>query len=503
MNNIRKALSIIPLSIISFSILGCVSSSSSQSKGLALSSSVKSNSTLFSKNTNHIKKQALLLGISDYAGDNADLGGIERDVEKMGKLFKSWGFDVKVLYDKDSMNIINYLDSYATGLGSNDYFAFYYSGHGSHTADKNNDESDGEDETLVLSDGKDNTHLIDDILYAKFNAIKAKKMIFFDSCHSGTVFRKLNGKSQPKTMSPNDVKKTFSKGLSVSAKSDNISSDSEYIVFSSSQDHEESLATPTGSLFTNSLYEIFSDKNSYNESFEDIGKTLTKKVLTYAKKSDGTPHHPSISFSKSYSNSSTFKEFIETKSTEATVSPTMIKLPSSTTNSKDKDKTLQDTLDNLINSRQINKMSLNYNRTSYKSGESIKFSLDTKGERGYLTLFYIDSNEVTLLYPNPFVSSKKIQGNYTFPDDFSNGKFELEAYKSCNNCQEENTVIYTLLSSKPILDASAIKSRDGLNSFAKGSSESKIITRAVRIKTKKSISEPFKPQLNKYNFIVK
>ena len=504
MNKFKKTRFFLPLSLISFSLLGCLSTPNSQSKGLALSNNLNNSTTIFTKGNNHIKKQAIVVGVSDYAGESNDLGGIERDVEKMKTLFEKWGFNVKVLYDKDSMNIVSYLDKYAGQLRDNDYFAFYYSGHGSHIPDKNGDESDGEDETLVLSDGQENTHLIDDVLYAKFNAIKAKKMIFFDSCHSGTVFRALHGKFQSKTISPNSVQKTFSKGISsVMTKSDKMSSNSKYIAFSSSRDNEESLATPTGSLFTNSIYEIFSDNNAYHKSFEEIGKTLKNKVLTYAKESDDKEQHPSISFSKSYSSSNSFKDFMQTKSSQGTVPQTVIKLPSSTTKVQEKDKTLQNTLDNLINSGQIDKMSLNYNRTLYKSGESIKFSLDTKGEKGYLTLFYIDSNDVTLLYPNPYVRSKIIEGKYNFPDDFSNGKFELEAYKSCNNCQEEKTVIYALLSSKPILDASAITSKDGLNSFAKGSSESKVITRAVRIKTKKSINGPFKPQLNKYYFIVK
>ncbi len=498
---LNKAISLIIPSLLSFSILGCASGSNTQSKGLSLSNTEQENSSLFSKSTTKVKKQALLLGVSDYAGENADLGGIERDIEKMKNLFNTWGFEVTVLYDKESMDILSYLDKYANRLNKNDYFAFYYSGHGSHVADKNNDESDGEDETLVLSDGQSNTHLIDDILYAKFNAIKAKQMIFFDSCHSGTVFRNLKGTAQAKTISPIKVGKTFSKGLNISAKGDTMSADSQYIVFSSSQDTEESLATPSGSLFTNSIYEIFSNTNSYNEPFDKVGKELRKKVLAYAKASGGTPHHPSISFSKSYSTTTSLNDFISTKSTLTTPS-SEVKLPS-TPNQTQEERTLQDTMNSLINSGKITKMSLSYNKHSYKDGESIQFSLDTKGASGYLTIFYIDSNEVTLLYPNPFVSTRKIEGKYSFPNDLSNGKFDLEAYKSCANCQEEKTVIYTLLSSRPILDASAIKSSDGLKSFAKGSNESKVITRAVRIKTKSTTNETFSPQLNKYEFLVK
>jgi hypothetical protein len=148
-------------------------------------------------------------------------------------------------------------------------------------------------------------------------------------------------------------------------------------------------------------------------------------------------------------------------------------------------------------------MPLKYSKTTYNTGESVEFSLDTEGEKGYLTIFYVDGSDVTLLYPNPFVTSKELQGKYSFPNDLSGGKFELEAYKSCSDCQEERTTIYALLSSRPILDASAIRSRDGLTSFAKGSSQSHVMTRAVRIKASPKNGGGFTPQLNKYEFIVK
>jgi hypothetical protein len=275
-----------------------------------------------------------------------------------------------------------------------------------------------------------------------------------------------------------------------------MDSDSQYIVMSSSQDNEESLATPTGSLFTNSLSEIFSDKNANNMSLDSIKQLLTKKVVAYAHQTEGTPHHPNISFSKSYSGSSTLSDFVGKKSTPPTPAP-----PPSVVVTQSR--TLQDTLNTLINSCKMDKISLNYIKTVYNSGESVEFTLDTGGAKGYLTIFYVDSNDVTVLYPNPFVQSKELQGRYSFPKDLSGGKFELEAYKACGSCKEEKTTIYTLLSSKPISDIKKIQSKGGLTSFAKGSNESKMVTRAVRIKATPTSNSSFKPQLGKYEFIVR
>jgi hypothetical protein len=442
---------------------------------------------------------ALIVGISDYApATQNDLDGIDKDTNKMKRLFESWGFKVTTIYNSQSMQIVNYLDKYAKKLDKDDYFAFYYSGHGSFKSDESGDEEDSRDETLVLSDGDTNKHLLDDTLYSKFNNIKAKKIIFLDSCHSGTAFRALrDNRVKAKSISPEDVTETVyepnsMRGVSIiKTNKKDILSGSDYIVFSAAQDNEESLATPTGSLFTNAVYKTFMDKRFTNIPLRDIKSLLTKDVLNYARKTKSTPHHPNISFSNLEIENKSLNSFISTKST-----------PSTTVNNQNPSQnSLESTLDNMINSGDFKKMSISYNKTKYKTGDSVQFTIDTNGDRGYLTIFYIDGNDVTILYPNGFVSAKKISGRYTFPNDLSNGKFELEAYKSCGNCNKEKTTIFAILSSKNITDMGKIK-KDDLISFPKNSKESKIMSRAVRIKAQ-SNSSYLKPQLGKYEFIVK
>ena len=116
------------------------------------------------------QKQALLVGISNYGGDpRNDLVGINLDIKKMEKLFKNWGFTTNVLYDKDSLQIEQYLKSYGESLSQDDTFALYYSGHGSYLADESGDEKDGQDEALVLSDGFSNIPFVDDLLHQNLN----------------------------------------------------------------------------------------------------------------------------------------------------------------------------------------------------------------------------------------------------------------------------------------------------------------------------------------------
>lgn len=152
------------------------------------------------------RKQALLVGVSDYQGTQHDLLGIDKDIKKMSALFRAWGFDVKIVQGKDSLYLAHYLHDYANGknkLVEGDIFAFYFSGHGSSVADQRPfDEIDRKDETLVLSNGTTNIHFLDDDLNYYFSQIQARKLQLFDSCHSGTVNKGGNGKRVQKTIRP-------------------------------------------------------------------------------------------------------------------------------------------------------------------------------------------------------------------------------------------------------------------------------------------------------------
>jgi hypothetical protein len=278
-------------------------------------------------------------------------------------------------------------------------------------------------------------------------------------------------------------------------------SNGDYIVFSASQDNEESLATPDGSLFTNAIYETFTKNEYLNKPLKDIKDVLVSDVINYANKTGNRPHHPSISFSSSSMKNKSIKDFMQSKATTTNTPIENHNNNSKPTIGNEKISSLETTLNNLLSSNKVDKMSLSYNKKIYKEGEHVQFTIDTQNRRGYLTIFYIDGSDVTILYPNPYVSSKILEGKYKFPDDLSNGQFVLEAYKSCKNCKEERTVIYTLLSSKPITDINSIKSK-GLFSFPKNSKKSESMSRAVRIKAMPT-NTTYKPLLGKYEFIVK
>ena len=87
----------------------------------------------------------------------------------------------------------------------------------------------------------------------------------------------------------------------------------------------------------------------------------------------------------------------------------------------------------------------------FKQGQPINFIIDTRGAEGYLYIVYSDSSgEVGVLYPNPKSPLSEISGKYIFPKDF--GTMTINATKDCKGCKQDKTVIYALLSKKPILD---------------------------------------------------
>jgi len=355
------------------------------------------------------QKEALLIGVSDYQGEQSDLEGIEIDVSNMKTLFEKWGFHTTMLLDSDSIKIDEYLSKYHS-LGADDAFAFYYSGHGSHSDDKSGDESDGQDESIVLSDGVKNHFYIDDNLNKHFNSIGAKKLIVFDSCHSGTAFKAFGDKPRPKSIEPklsgSEIKsKAFRHQVSEKLNG------GDYIVFSASQDSEESLATRGGSLFTNAFIKEF-NRGGESKKLMNIKQSVAQDISAYCQRSGLTLHHPNLSASEDSLKYTTINEFFSTKAP----------LP------------------------QIEKsISVTKEKERFKEGELLSFKIDTNGNKGYLTIFSMENGE-------PFImtqTANPVSGVLNFQQDFSI-KPPIECYKSCGNCPQETSNVYIILSEKPM-----------------------------------------------------
>jgi hypothetical protein len=138
-------------------------------------------------------KKALLIGIN-YINTPYALTGCIDDTNRMKDILTQHGFsEYKILTDYTTIkptktNILNGLKDMLKNAQTGDVLFFYFSGHGSYTYDRNNDETDGKDEMIISSDLQG--VLDDEIKNILSTNMKREVTIIglFDSCHSGTMF---------------------------------------------------------------------------------------------------------------------------------------------------------------------------------------------------------------------------------------------------------------------------------------------------------------------------
>ncbi|RHZ72705.1 hypothetical protein Glove_241g10 [Diversispora epigaea] len=146
------------------------------------------------------KKKALLIGIN-YIGTQFELKGCINDVQRIKKFLIEHGFnesDMIILTDDQRdrnkiptrENITKYIKELVSDPQKNDSYFFHFSGHGGQLADKNEDEEDGYDETILPLDWQKAGQIIDDELHHLLVdplPEGVRLTVVFDSCHSGTV----------------------------------------------------------------------------------------------------------------------------------------------------------------------------------------------------------------------------------------------------------------------------------------------------------------------------
>jgi len=153
----------------------------------------------FSRSNCKGNKKALYVGIN-YAGTKSALKGCINDVKNISQLVaKKYGFTQAVILTDDQTdpkkrptydNIINSMKWLSKDAKPGDSLFFHYSGHGGTAKDKDNDEIDGFDESILPCDFSTNGQILDDVIYENLIAPLpkgCKLTAVFDSCHSGTV----------------------------------------------------------------------------------------------------------------------------------------------------------------------------------------------------------------------------------------------------------------------------------------------------------------------------
>jgi hypothetical protein len=152
-------------------------------------------------NTSSPVKRALLIGIDQYP-KLTQLEGCVNDVQLMRSILQeSFGFspeNVTLLADAEATRegILAALDQLVEATGTGDIAVIHYAGHGSQMTDREGDEPDGLDETIMPYDSEGrwgvNRDITDDEIHLRLVRLGAKTpytTLIFDSCHSGTITR--------------------------------------------------------------------------------------------------------------------------------------------------------------------------------------------------------------------------------------------------------------------------------------------------------------------------
>ena len=146
----------------------------------------------YSKITPGKNKSALIIGIN-YVGSENELNGCINDANSINSLLKSFNFqNINLLTDNTSIkptrnNILYHFTNLLKNSVSGDIIFFFYSGHGSYTADTNKDELTGNDQMIVPCDFN---CIVDDDLKNIINKnLKSGVTVIamFDSCFSQSV----------------------------------------------------------------------------------------------------------------------------------------------------------------------------------------------------------------------------------------------------------------------------------------------------------------------------
>lgn len=153
-------------------------------------------------------RRALLIGINEYPKFPRDrkLSGCVNDAIALKSTLRDhFGFpeaNITTLFDAEATRqaILAAMDALVAQTGRDDIVVITYSGHGSQMIDRENDEADGWDETIVPYDSgrmpDPNRDITDDEIFLRLRDLGQKTAnitLLFDCCHSGTITRDLFG----------------------------------------------------------------------------------------------------------------------------------------------------------------------------------------------------------------------------------------------------------------------------------------------------------------------
>ena len=231
-----------------------------------------------------------------YGGWDGKLTACEADAEAMNKLAHASGMvksSVLLTKQATSIAVLAAIGRIAQQLVAGDLFFLTYSGHGGQVDDVTGDEPDGINETWVLYDRQ----LLDDELYSMWSkfASGVRIIVLSDSCHSGTVTRKLEDllpqaqlQAAPGTALPREIPREIAEqdaaaraalyqSIQWTTKKGSDDIKATVLLISGCQDNQLSLDGEQNGLFTATLLQVWND-GKFQGSYTDLHQQIVSRM---------------------------------------------------------------------------------------------------------------------------------------------------------------------------------------------------------------------------------
>lgn len=266
-------------------------------------------------------RRALIIGISDYPGEDQDLLGPDADAHVMREvLVEYYGFapsDVVMLLDEEATRdrIITEFEKLSR-VGPDGVFAVYYSGHGIQLdgnfglTGSDDPEPDNKDEAIVVWDSTGGpTILLDDELGVLISdAHPGRALAILDACFSGTGTRATFGQAkrvdlatvEDRLVMPKQFLQNYGRGLATAnweGGSELVAHPANHLLLAASADDQLAWSgmvwsDRAGGVFTRFLVE--SMVSSEDSSFEEIMATIRDKTLAFTRTHYGADQIPQV-----------------------------------------------------------------------------------------------------------------------------------------------------------------------------------------------------------------
>ena len=138
------------------------------------------------------KVRYLCVGM-EYSGRFGSCPGCEKDAKRISALMKErFGYSGDVLISGQATKdaVVEKLKEGLDSTPEDGMFMFFYSGHGGqeYLGGKEPEGSDAQDEYLCLFD----SHMTDDEIWLMVNRCRGRVFLYFDACHSATMWRSVS-----------------------------------------------------------------------------------------------------------------------------------------------------------------------------------------------------------------------------------------------------------------------------------------------------------------------